>query len=63
MIVSGEPAVLTSNMENVDSPEIFVKLTEARAACDLYSLNWSRHLNDPEDQNAKGMPQRPTKTK
>lgn len=28
VIVSGEPAVLTSNMDDVDSPEIFVKLTE-----------------------------------
>ncbi|CAJ1350593.1 unnamed protein product [Effrenium voratum] len=28
VIISGDPAVLTANMENVDSPEIFVKFTE-----------------------------------
>lgn len=37
VIISGEPQILTSNMEDVDSPEIFVKFTEARPSSSLQS--------------------------
>ena len=38
VIISGDPAVLTANMENVDSPEIFVKFTEAAQSSQLEPL-------------------------
>ena len=64
VIVSGEPAVLTSNMDDVDSPEIFVKLTEAGVSVDLIDITVKT-----SDQTAlsgiilsTGMPKRPTKT-
>ena len=64
VIVSGEPAVLTSNMDDVDSPEIFVKLTEAGVSIDL--INATVKISDLTVLSgmifSTGMPKRPTKT-